>query len=109
MAEVIVTPGNPGTDAASRAPRAGKRIFNLDGPPQKVARELRPDLVVVGPEAPLCEGLVDELTEAGLLVYGPTRAAARLEGSKAFLKECAVRHGIHTARHHTVRSCASPS
>jgi phosphoribosylamine---glycine ligase len=104
VAEVIVTPGNPGTDAASRPARAGKRMYNVDGPPQKVARELQPDLVVIGPEAPLCEGLVDELTEAGLLAYGPTRAAARLEGSKAFLKEFAVRHGIHTARHHTVRS-----
>lgn len=104
VAEVIVSPGNPGTDAASRPLRAGKRIYNVDGLPQKVARELRPDLVVVGPEAPLCEGLVDELTAAGILAYGPTRAAARLEGSKAFLKEFAVRHGIHTARHHTVRS-----
>lgn len=104
VAEVIVTPGNPGTDEASRPARAGKRIYNLGGSPQEVARELRPDLIVVGPEAPLCAGLVDELTEAGLLAYGPTRAAARLEGSKAFLKEFAVRHGIHTARHHTVRS-----
>lgn len=104
VAEVIVNPGNPGTHAASRSPRPGKRISNMEGAARKLALELRPDLVVVGPEAPLCEGLVDELGAAGVLAYGPTREAARLEGSKAFLKEFAVRHGIHTARHHTVRS-----
>lgn len=105
VAEVIVTPGNPGTEEGSQRPvRDGKRMYNLGGAPQQLARELLPDLVVVGPEAPLCEGLVDELSEAGVLAYGPTRAAARLEGSKSFLKDFAVRHGIHTARHHTLRS-----
>jgi phosphoribosylamine---glycine ligase len=101
--EVIVTPGNPGTETAG-VPRAGKRLRNATGEPVQLARELLPDLVVVGPEAPLCSGLCDELSAAGLLVYGPSRAAACLEGSKAFLKEFAVRNGIHTARHHTVRS-----
>jgi phosphoribosylamine--glycine ligase len=104
--EVIVAPGNPGTDGASREAGSGKRIYNAEGSPLRLARELSPDLVVVGSEAPLVSGLVDELSKAGILAYGPTRAAARLEGSKAFLKDFAVRHGIHTARHHTVREAA---
>jgi phosphoribosylamine--glycine ligase len=104
VAEVVVAPGNAGTEEASHVDRAGKRLRNAEGSPLELARELRADLVVVGPEAPLCSGLVDELSAAGLLAYGPTRDAARLEGSKAFLKEFALRHGIHTARHHTVRS-----
>jgi phosphoribosylamine--glycine ligase len=54
-------------------------------------------LVVVGPEAPLCEGVVDALTEAGVTAFGPSAAAARLEGSKAFMKRFAARHDIPTA------------
>lgn len=103
VAEVIVAPGNAGTAIAPPAAR-GKVLCNADGLPLDLARTLRPDLVVVGPEAPLCDGLVDELQAAGVLVYGPTRAAAQLEGSKAFLKDFAVQHGINTARHVTVRS-----
>jgi phosphoribosylamine---glycine ligase len=103
VGEVIVVPGNAGTGCAPGAVR-GKRLSNAEGLPLDIARSLRPDLVVVGPEAPLCEGIADELTSAGCLVYGPTRAAARLEGSKAFLKDFAVRHGVNTARHVTVRS-----
>ena len=57
------------------------------------------DLVVVGPEGPLCDGLVDDLTREGVLTYGPSRLAAELEGSKAFMKAFAVKHGIPTARH----------
>ncbi|HVZ32622.1 MAG TPA: phosphoribosylamine--glycine ligase, partial [Polyangiaceae bacterium] len=104
VAEVFLAPGNAGTDANSPQPMEGKRLANAQGAPVDVARALRPDLVVVGPENPLCAGLVDELEAAGCLVYGPRRAAARLEGSKAFLKDFAVRQGIHTPRHQTVRS-----
>jgi phosphoribosylamine---glycine ligase len=103
VAEVIVAPGNAGTGSAP-ASGAGKVLRNAEGAPLDLFGSLRPDLVVVGPEAPLCEGVVDELSAAGALVYGPTRAAARLEGSKAFLKDFAVRHGINTARHRTVHS-----
>ena len=103
VSEVVVTPGNPGT-AAPPAFAPGKLLRNAAGSPLEVARAIEPDLVVVGPEAPLCDGLADELTAAGFLVYGPSGAAARLEGSKAFLKDFAVQHGINTARHVTVRS-----
>src|SRR5262249_52367558 len=55
------------------------------------------DLVVVGPEAPLVAGLVDDLTAAGIKAFGPTRAAARLEGSKGFTKDLCGKHRIPTA------------
>src|SRR3981081_2838059 len=55
------------------------------------------DLVVVGPEAPLCAGIVDDLTAAGVKAFGPTPAAARLEGSKGFTKDLARAHRIPTA------------
>src|ERR1043166_7428505 len=55
------------------------------------------DFVVVGPEAPLCAGIVDDLTRAGVKAFGPTRAAARLEGSKGFTKDLCAAHRIPTA------------
>ncbi len=60
-------------------------------------RENRIDLVVVGPEAPLVAGVVDDLTAAGIKAFGPTRAAAQLEGSKGFTKDLCRDHGIPTA------------
>jgi phosphoribosylamine--glycine ligase len=93
VAEVMLCPGNAGTAAGA----AGKPLGNRNGAPLDVARAERPDLVVVGPEAPLCAGLADELRELGMTCYGPSRAAAVLEGSKAFMKEFASRHGIATA------------
>jgi phosphoribosylamine--glycine ligase len=98
VGEVIVTPGNAGTDAAP-AWASGKKLANVTGDPFAVARSERPDLVVVGPEAPLCAGISDDLRALGLPVFGPSRAAARLEGSKAFMKAFAERHGLPTARH----------
>jgi len=61
-------------------------------------RERSIDLVVVGPEQPLVDGLCDQLREAGIMAFGPDAAAARLEGSKAFAKDFMARHGIPTAR-----------
>lgn len=55
------------------------------------------DLVIVGPEVPLCNGAVDALNEAGIAAYGPNKSAARLEGSKAFSKDFFARHNIPTA------------
>src|SRR5262245_56127947 len=64
------------------------------------------DFVVVGPEAPLCAGIVDDLTAAGIKAFGPTRAAARLEGSKGFTKDLCAAHGIPTAAYRRVTAPA---
>src|SRR5690606_37514853 len=74
------------------------------GDPAELAEQIRPDLVVVGPEATLAEGLVDTLRLGGHLVFGPTAAAAQLETSKAFMKAFCLRHGIRTARYARVDS-----
>jgi phosphoribosylamine--glycine ligase len=98
VGEVVVLPGNAGT-RETPAWAAGKILRNATGDAVEVARREAVDLVVVGPEAPLCSGLADELAAARIAVFGPSRAAARLEGSKAFMKDFAVRHGLPTARH----------
>ncbi len=64
------------------------------------------DLVVVGPEQPLVDGVVDALQARGIAAFGPVRAAARLEGSKAFSKEFMTRHGIPTAQYRVVDTAA---
>lgn len=100
VSEVLVAPGNAGT---ARAPVGSRKTLrNVHDDPLDVARAERVDLVVVGPEAPLCAGLVDELTNAGILAYGPSKAAARLEGSKAFMKDFVARHRLPTAKHVTL-------
>ena len=70
-----------------------------DGDVVATARERDVSLVVVGPEAPLVAGLVDDLGEAGIPAFGPTRAAARIEGSKAYAKELMRDCGVPTASH----------
>jgi phosphoribosylamine--glycine ligase len=103
---VVVSPGNAGTlHASDRHP--GKSLSSVAGEPLTVARAERPDLIVIGPEGPLCAGLADTLTAEGFVVYGPSARAAQLEGSKAFMKAFAARHGIRTARHVTVTDEAS--
>lgn len=97
---VFVSPGNGGTEDAAR-------ISNAPANPQSLIPTPRPDLVVVGPEAPLAEGIVDALQAAGVRGFGPTRAAARLESSKAFAKEFMIRHGIPTGRAAIFTSYAS--
>ena len=69
-------------------------------------RANRIDLVVVGPEAPLCAGIVDDLEAAGIKAFGPTRAAARLEGSKGFTKDLCRANGIPTAAYERFRAAA---
>jgi phosphoribosylamine--glycine ligase len=64
-----------------------------------LAHQVRPDLTVIGPELPLQLGVVDELTRRGFRVFGPTKAAARLESSKSFAKEFLQRHRIPTAHY----------
>ena len=100
VGSVVVLPGNAGTEGEV----LGKPLRRAAGDPLEVARREAVDLVVVGPEPPLVAGLADELRAAGFLVFGPSRSAAELEGSKAFMKEFAARHGIPTARHVVVRS-----
>jgi len=104
--EVVVVPGNAGTRSAPPH-LAPKVLRSLVAAPLEATKAERPDLVVVGPEAPLCAGLADELGAAGFRVFGPSQAAARLEGSKAFMKDFVVRQGIRTARHEVVRELAS--
>jgi phosphoribosylamine--glycine ligase len=106
VGEVIVTPGNAGT-ASTPARLAPKTLRSAAGAPADIATREGVDLVVIGPEVPLCAGLSDELSALGLLVFGPSRAAARLEGSKSFMKDFVVRHGIRTARHEVVRELAA--
>ncbi|MGC4064684.1 MAG: phosphoribosylamine--glycine ligase [Polyangiaceae bacterium] len=100
VAEVVVVPGNAGTQQS--APRPGKILRSVDGAPFDVAVAMHPNLVVIGPEVPLCEGLSDQLRAAGLVVFGPSKAAAQLEGSKAFMKDFVARHGLPTARYVTL-------
>ena len=73
----------------------------------KLARESATDLVVVGPEDPLAAGLADRLREEGIATLGPSAAAARLEGSKAFAKDFMARHGIPTAKHRAFEDLGS--
>jgi len=72
-----------------------------------LARRLGADLTIVGPEAPLVAGIVDEFEKAGLAIIGPSMAAARLEGSKVFSKEFMRRHNIPTARFEVADSFAA--
>lgn len=101
VSEVIVSPGNAGTAYAASA---GKVMRSVVGDALDVAADERPDLIVIGPEVPLCDGLTDRLSDAGHVVFGPTRLAAQLEGSKAFMKRFAARHGIPTGRFQVVSS-----
>lgn len=102
VSRVVVTPGNAGTVGAQPG-ISGKVLESASGDPVDVARSIGADLVVVGPEAPLCAGLADRLSAVGILCFGPSLAAARLEGSKAFMKQFAARHRIPTARFEIVR------
>ena len=90
---LLVAPGNAGTARiAENVPIDAGDI----GPLLDYARQERIDLTVVGPEAPLAAGIVDRFQEAGLRVFGPSRAAARIESSKSFAKELMLRHGVPT-------------
>ena len=87
-------PGNAGIAQDAECVAIGAE--DLDGI-VAFAREHAVDLVVVGPEGPLVLGLVDRLNDAGIRAFGPSAAAARLEGSKGFMKDLCAAHGIPTA------------
>jgi phosphoribosylamine--glycine ligase len=117
VSEVLVAPGNGGT---AREP--GLRNVAVDAGNVEalvdLARREAVDLTVVGPEAPLVAGVVDAFEAEGLRIFGPRRAAARLEGSKAFAKDFLARHRIPTADYAVfdalapaldyVRACGAP-
>ena len=104
LGRMIAAPGNPGIAAhARRVPIKDTAIDAL----VTLAQQERPDLVVIGPEAPLALGLADRLRAAGLAVFGGSAAAARLESSKAFAKDLMARHRIPTARFGTFRDAAA--
>ncbi len=96
--ELFIAPGNAGTAALGR--NVALQPTDLDAL-LGFARAENIALTVVGPEQPLVDGLADRFETAGLRVVGPTAAAARLEGSKAFAKAFMQRHGIPTAAHRT--------
>jgi phosphoribosylamine---glycine ligase len=95
VGELHAAPGNPGIAALGEChpvrAEDGEGLLSL-------CRELGVDLVVVGPEVPLVVGLVDTLRRGGVAAFGPTRAAARIEGSKAFAKDVLEAAAVPTAR-----------
>jgi phosphoribosylamine---glycine ligase len=94
LTKLWIAPGNPGTaECGDNVPIAATDIAGLVA----FAREQRVDLVVVGPEAPLTLGLADACAASGIACFGPSAAAARLEGSKAFMKEVCDAAGVPTA------------
>jgi phosphoribosylamine--glycine ligase len=96
VSEVLCAPGNAGIAQVARlAPVSPGDVTPL----ADLAERERVDLTVVGPELPLQNGIADLFTSRGLRVFGPSRAAARLECSKIFAKEFMSRHGIPTARY----------
>ena len=98
---LLAAPGNPGI--AQIADCRAVAVDDLDGLTELAAHEAV-DLVVVGPEAPLVDGLADRLRDRGIPTFGPDAAAARIEGSKAFAKSLMVAGGIPTARAGTFTS-----
>jgi len=96
--ELVCAPGNPGMASL------GKCLpVDVENPKAiaEVAKSEKTDFTVIGPEIPLVAGVVDEFKKQGLQIFGPTAAAARLEGSKAFSKEFMKRHNIPTAAYET--------
>ena len=99
--ELLCAPGNAGICEEARCLEVGAE--DVEGL-AAAARAERADLAVVGPEAPLVEGVVDALDNAGIAAFGPVREAARIEGSKLYAKELMDQAGVPTASHTTLRS-----
>jgi phosphoribosylamine--glycine ligase len=93
--EIVAAPGNPGIATIGEC--VAVAITDLPAL-EALARDRRVDFTVVGPEAPLALGIVDRFRAAGLPIFGPTRAAAEIESSKAFAKALMLDEGIPTAR-----------
>jgi phosphoribosylamine--glycine ligase len=94
--KVYCAPGNAGIcNEAACLPWDGKDVAGL----LQIAHQVEPELTIVGPELPLTMGVVDEFTARGFRIFGPTKAAAQLESSKAFAKQFMQRHNIPTAHY----------
>ncbi len=98
--ELLCAPGNAGIAADARCLDLGSGIEEIVA----AAEDESVDLVVVGPEAPLVDGLVDALELAGVAAFGPSAEAAMLEGSKLYAKEAMAAAGVPTAAHEVLRS-----
>ncbi len=96
VTRVYVAPGNAGTARENKCSNADVASDDIDGL-LRFARENNIELTIVGPEVPLVLGVVDRFQDAGLRIFGPVKAAAQLEGSKAFAKDFLARHKIPTA------------
>jgi phosphoribosylamine--glycine ligase len=104
ITDLFFAPGNGGTAAiAENLPISASNAAAVS----ESARDYKIDLVIVGPEAPLAAGLVDQLAVQGIAAFGPSQAAARIESSKAFAKDLMRRHGIPTAQAETFTSHAA--
>ncbi len=98
ISEVLVAPGNAGTATEDKCRNVAVAATDIDGL-LKLVKDEGIAVTVVGPEAPLVAGVVDRFREHGLRIFGPTAAAAQLEGSKAYAKDFLARHGIPTAHY----------
>ena len=96
VVQVLVAPGNAGTATEAKCRNVNVNILD-NAAIIDYAKTHAVDLIVVGPEAPLVNGVVDAVRAAGIKIWGPTQYAAQLEGSKAFAKDFLKKHGIPTA------------
>ncbi len=92
VSQLFCVPGNPGMAQVAEC---------ISGDPLTVAQSVKADFVVVGPEVPLAEGLIDELNTCGIAAFGPNKKAAQLEGSKDFCKQLLKKYNIPTAAFET--------
>lgn len=98
VSKVFVAPGNAGTSLEPSLENINIKATDVGGL-LSFAQQEQIDLTIVGPEAPLVIGIVDSFQKAGLKIFGPSKAAAQLEGSKAFTKDFLARHNIPTAEY----------
>jgi phosphoribosylamine--glycine ligase len=106
VTNIFVTPGNPGIGNEDKV-----RLVEINNPTikdyVKIAQEENIDLTIVGPEAPLVEGIVDEFKKNNLVIFGPNKYASQLEGSKNFCKKILNSGNVLTAKHESFNDAVS--